>query len=255
MTKHTKHINAKGVSQKQPKQGSKAVLSSKRTIDRGTPRPDEIQKVENTYEFFTRQRPFAWEPYTFTGSETFQDTSGFSGQTISFQFDTIPSRKSLIINYFEVGVHYLPYGNLPLVNYTIRLDDPFTLTRVVDPATGQVASFGLTSSTEALYHARTRPDFSTFVTGRALSDFTMLNTNVLDFGNDGGTSLFVSENADLRFTYSCPINPLTLVDIVAYPDAKIINLNFTVRGHLINVRDYDTLKVLNERTDILGLLK
>lgn len=237
----------------------------KRTVRREEPR--EVLETSRVYEFFTKQKPLAWQyyyrqvtiPFFRTGTEE-SDNKPFS--TV---IDSLDVNEGLVINHLSCQILYRPE---PPAGKSVRPGNFIALERMEVPTVDEAPivsalksrfQYNLMSTTTRLYEANVSafsrpPTFSLSVSNR--DGFSTLNDNVLGNG-DSGTSLYVLETGDLSVEYtaidsyeSTPVNDLAYgflpYDAVedfggAMSSPKIV---FDVRGHKITKNDAQLLKSL-----------
>jgi hypothetical protein len=241
-----------------------------RYVDKETVRfsePREVQAIENVYEFFTKQRPLAWQYYyrQVTVPLYRTGTSEEDNDPISTVIDTLDVNEALVINHLSAQILYRPE---PPTGFSVRPGNYIAVERVEQPtvedffivvALRSRFQFNLLSTTTRLYEANVSanvpdPTFSLSVANR--DGYSTLNTNVLE-NNDSGTSLYVLETGDLSVSFSAidsyvstPANALAFGllpydaiedngGLVASP--KIV---FDIRGHKITKNDAELLKQL-----------
>jgi len=237
----------------------------KETIQRTTPR--EVQAIENVYEFFTKQRPLAWQYYYRQVTIPFfrTGTDDTDNDPISTVIDTLDVNEGLVINHLSCQILYRPENPAgPAVrpgNYVAleRIECPTVDDLVILGRLRSYFEFNLQSSTTRLYEANVNaytrpPSFSVTTVNR--DGYSTLNDNVLVNG-ESATSLYILETGDLKIEYSAidsyvstPANniafgflPYEAVEdsggVIASP--KIV---FDIRGHKINKNDAELLKSL-----------
>ena len=225
--------------------------------------PREVQAIENVYEFFTKQRPLAWQYYYRQITIPFfrTGTSVQDNEPISTVIDTLDVNEGLVINHLSAQILYRPEppGGI------IRPGNYVALDRVEVPTVDEIGllrsqfQFNLLSTTTRLYEANVSafsrpPSFSISVSNR--DGYSTLNDSVLNNG-ESATSFYVLEPGDLSVSYtaidsyvSTPPNdlafgflPFEAVEdnggLVASP--KIV---FNIRGHKITKNDAELLKQL-----------
>ena len=241
----------------------------KETIQRTTPR--EVQAIENVYEFFTKQRPLAWQYYYRQVTIPFfrTGTDDTDNDPISTVIDTLDVNEGLVINHLSCQILYRPE---PPAGFGVRPGNYVALERIECPTVDDLIptlpplrlrsffEFNLQSSTTRLYEANVNayseaPSFSVSTVNR--DGYSTLNDNVLVNG-ESATSLYVLETGDLNIEYSAidsyvstPVAnniafgflPYEAVEdnggVIASP--KIV---FDIRGHKINKNDAELLKSL-----------
>jgi len=240
----------------------------KETIQRTTPR--EVQAIENVYEFFTKQRPLAWQYYYRQVTLPFfrTGTNEQDNDPILTLVDTLDVNEGLVINHLSAQILYRPE---PPAGSSLRPGNFVALERLECPTVDEVIilppttlksqfQFNLLSTTTRLYEANVSADsrqplsFSLSVANR--DGYSTLTDNVLSNG-ESTTSLYILETGDVQLQYtaidsyvSVPANalafgflPYEAVEdsggLIASP--KIV---FDIRGHKINKNDAELLKSL-----------
>lgn len=269
MSKHTKHINHQGLSQqKSVRQGSRESLASKEPLVPVDQRHSPITQIENSYEFYTRQRPLSFTPFYRKMVRPLYDTKNTTSVSFvnngkaSEDFFNVLEGECVIVNHFEANILYLPYRDFSSASVTVQQNVAATrigdngadaITNEATNLNGTPFSFGLNSSSNSLYDSEVISFFSGFnPAGDKGVGFSTLNQNVLDFGNDGGTTLYIPENSIVKYVYEFFVNPNRVIPQPALNNYVLIS--FEVRGHKTTMRDYEIIRRFNQKTDVLDLV-
>ena len=248
---------------------SPSAFLGKETVVQDSPR--EVQAIENVYEFFTKQRPLAWNYYSATVYEPMKITGNFwrNNQPIKIPIRTLDVNESLVLNHFEATILYRPIPEGTAVSdikngYFVALDTPMIPLGLSTGSSGSTPTgflFNLVAEEASLYEAESR--IQDVGSGSLRKDrnaptsgFLRLNTNVLESG-ESTTSLYVFETGTLSAEYSCVVQPGAVGDpptqilpyglVTGLPvnDLRFgITIVFNVRGHVINRNDAALLKTL-----------
>lgn len=256
------HVQVSGLTDQKRVQISKE--SAKQTRQRDDERSSPLQQIENTYEFYTRQRPLNFTPTILKQTQIFQNTSGFPNSEKRFLLKVIDQGQAMIVHSLRTSIRYFPEAFTQSLFTEVLNDDALDVLSFVTgvPPSTKPFYFNLISSSNSMYEAELADSFNPFAPlgGFAASavGISTLNQNVLDFGGDGGTTLFVPENSQLSYVYSMTANPnsggATPPVVPTTVPRQAMAITFEVKGHMMTMREYDVLKTLNQKTDILGLL-
>lgn len=254
------HVQVSGLTDQKRAQISKAV--DKKTVSRDDARSTDLQQIENTYEFYTKQRPLNFVPTVLKQTQVFQNTASFQNSEQSFLMKTIEQGQAMTVHSLRVSVHYFPEAfTTSLFTETLN-DDALDVLSLTGTAT-KPFYYNLISSSNAMYEGDITEATNILIPAaqfaRSAVGLSTLNQNVFDFGGDGGTTLFIPENSQLSFVYSMTVDPnspaSTAPVVPTTVPRQIMSITFEVKGHMMTMREYDVIKTLNQKTDILGLLK
>lgn len=230
--------------------------------------PREVVSVENSYAFFTKQRPLSWQYYYRQVTVPFYRTGTNDEDNVTFRtvIDTLDVNEALVVNSLTASILYRPEPS-----GSIRPGNFIKVERVQVPTVDEFIllarlqskfDFNLVCQSTRLYEANINADNSayvlpTFVASVSNRDgFSTLNTNVLE-NAQSSTSLYALDTGEIAIEYnaidsyvSAPVNdfafgflPEDAVELngglVASP--KIV---FEVHGHKLNKNDAEFLKAL-----------
>ena len=218
---------------------------------------NSVIRVDNSLEFFTKQRPKSFVYYTrYVETDPFTKKVGNELQ-FSLPVDYIPSNQTLLINYLECRVKIIepePQVEVGGVKYgkLWGIDAPTTLFNV---GVGGVEQWGFDILGENVRLADAKYGNATTVTGPFTNDgFKTIFQNVLSNGNSD-TTLFVLPNSD----YSIYLYFGEFYDLLERlpPSASAsgdprFQFQFDIRGHLLNLTDSNIIDQLNLRPNLMG---
>ena len=236
--------------------------------------PSNIQQIENVYEFFTKQRPLAWNYYSstvydglFTTGSSWGDPTNSPTSIVLTELDV---NEALVLSYLEANIIYRPIPDGTAVSdiqdgYFVALDShsiPVGRTIGVSATTRTGFVFDLRAQESSLYEASLVVP-NTAGTPGILRDrqaptggFTRLNVNVLEAA-ENSTALYIFETGPVSLEYLCidissgsgnvprGFFPYGLAWTLPAADSRICPLvTFDVRGYKINKNDAELLKTL-----------
>ena len=111
-----RHVRVSGLAEQKIRQISTA--EPKRTMERDDSRSSDIQQIENTYEFYTRQRPLNFTPLIAKGSFPLVNTDGFQNSEFTTVVKEVLQGQALIIHSLRVSARY--FTESPLLSYNVQ---------------------------------------------------------------------------------------------------------------------------------------
>ena len=257
------------VSKLQSPQGkSPSAFVKKETVVQGFPR--EVQAIESVYEYFTKQRPLAWQYF----SRTVQAPLVCTGRTIA---DDVPNRlhvrtldvnQSLVLNSLYASIVYRPITTAGIgagtpLNHYVSLETPYLIRQQFEIGKDPkdfAFYYNLNAQSNSLYEANITSSIDPLPTS-VLGDisptdgFTKLGENVLE-NAESSTALYVFETGDVSVTFTC-LDTISFDDVANtnnfpanfFPEGLSVSailpyVVFEIRGHMINKNDAELLKTL-----------
>jgi hypothetical protein len=251
---------------------SPSAFLKKETVPQTAPR--EVQQIESVYEFFTKQRPLSWTPYSATVYDPLLTTgsswSDDANVAKSLLLTDLDVNECLVLSYLEAKIMYRPIPDGTAIadinpGYFVSLDVPSippvrTIGASLNDQIGFV--FDLRAQESSLYDASiVAPPFAGFggmlgLRAAPSGGFTRLNTNVLERA-ENSSALYMFESGPVTLDYLCIDSssgagnapqgffPYGLAWSLVLGSIRILpTISFDVRGHRINKNDAELLKTL-----------
>lgn len=214
---------------------------------------NSVIRVDNSLEFFTKQRPKSFVYYTrYVETTPFTKKVGATYE-VDLDVDFIPSNQTLLINYLECRVKIIePEPQGATTGSLWGIDAPTTLFNV---GAGGAEQWGFDILGENVRLADAKYGNATAVTGPFTNEgFKTIFQNVLSNGNSD-TTLFVLPNSDYKiFLYFGEFYDLEarLPPSASASGDPRFQFQFDIRGHLLNLTDSNIIDQLNIRPNLMG---
>jgi hypothetical protein len=235
---------------------SRDFASSKKPRENHIEDANRVIRVDNSLEFFTKQRPKSFTYYT-----RYVETGGLPSSvatgtgtpyTVILPVDNIPTNQSLLINYFECRLSIVRPESLafPVASPDYSIEAPSGILGMGNFASDEWG-FDLISEGVRLADAGAGLNKATNVSQG--DGWKTLFQNVLSNGNSDST-LFVLPNSDLRvyLRFGPSFSLANRLPYTAHPALAKWNFQFDIRGHLLNLTDSNIIDQLNLRPNLMG---
>lgn len=190
----------------------------------------ELVRAVNPLTFYTKQKPLSFTYYSRELRFGPDATDKFPNQVRSVPLYLIPDRNALLITYLSMDYFYQ--------------NDPSSIGprfQAVPKGTSvpNLFAWGISATSTSLYDSLVGSPSATggFIPNYYTS-YSKLGENVLDAGSSS-TTLYVTENQNIFINYYASITKLATSFV-----ANNVYCILTIRGHLISMSEFNTLKEL-----------